>query len=74
MDHMRQGDAVEVTDALGRCFSKRVLGPVDPPGRYPAVWLCSEEEWAAAMREAREPEPEPFPWPLGSVRMPVLHL
>lgn len=71
MDAMRRGDAVEVTDALGRRFSKRALMPVEPPGHYPAIWLCSEEEWVAAVRDGRDPEPEPFPWPLASIGAPV---
>lgn len=64
---MTKGTPIEVTDAVGIVRSKRALELVEG-GNYPAVWACSDDEWAAALADGREPEPEPFPWPLRSVR------
>lgn len=68
MDAMQKGTQIEVTDAFGEVRAKRVLAPAEG-GNYEAVWACSEEEWAAAAADDREPESEPFPWPLRSVRV-----
>lgn len=68
MDAITAGTPIEVTDALGRTFTKRALTDVERAGRYPAVWACSEDEWLDAERDGRDPEAEPFPWPLRSVR------
>lgn len=68
MEELKQGDHIEVTDALGRVFEKRALSGVEANGKFPVVWACSVAEWEAAAREDREPEPEPFPWPVRSVR------
>lgn len=70
--HIAKGTQIEVTDALQRTFSKRALAEVDHHGRFDSVSACSEEEWAAAEREGREPEPEPFAWPVRSVRVAEL--
>lgn len=72
MSEITEGTPIEVTDALGRTFTKRALSPVESTGAYPAVWACSDAEWAAADIEARDPEPEPFPWPLASIRVLAL--
>lgn len=69
MAQLREGDHIEVTDALGRVFRKRALSDVEEGGRFPVVWACSLEEWDAATSDGTEPEPEPFPWPLRSVRV-----
>jgi hypothetical protein len=65
-----RGDLIEVTDAGGVVRSKRVLASAEG-SRFLAVWACSEEEWAAAQGEGREPDAEPFPWPLDSARLVV---
>lgn len=69
MEAIEVGARIEVSDALGRTFTKRALSDVVTGGRFPAVWACSDDEWAAAEAADREAEPEPFPWPLSSVRV-----
>lgn len=69
MDTVEAGLLVEVTDALGRRFTKRVISDVNRSGAFPAVWACSEAEWDEAQVEGREPEAEPFPWPLSALRI-----
>lgn len=69
MEDIAKGTPIEVTDALGRTFDKRALGPVERGGRFASVDACSDSEWDAAAREDREPEPELFPWPVQSVRV-----
>jgi hypothetical protein len=34
---------------------------------FPVVWVCREEEWAAARAEVRDPEG--IPWPAEDVRI-----
>jgi len=72
MDAITEGTPLEIVDALGRTFPKRALSAVERSGLYPVVWACSEDEWAKAAREGREPDPETFPWPLEQVRVGAL--
>lgn len=69
MEAIEKGTLIEVTDALGRTFRKRAVSPIEDEGSFPVVWACSEDEWASAVNEGREPEAEPFPWPARSLRV-----
>lgn len=69
MEPIEKGTQIEVTDALGRRFSKRALTGINRGGDFESVWACSEEEWSAAEAEGRDPEPELFPWPVRSIRI-----
>ncbi len=69
MEAIQPGTRLEVTDVLGRSFVKVALTQVERTGAFPAVWACSEEEWAIAKDLVAEPEPEPFPWPLRAIKV-----
>jgi hypothetical protein len=73
MDAIGAGALIEVMDAAGRPFTKRAISGVENHGRFPVVWACSEQEWASAEAEAREPEAEAFPWPVSSIRVLTAH-
>jgi hypothetical protein len=61
------GDTVEVINAWGE-RSVRVAATGVFAGRdFPVVRVCSQDEWAAAAREGREPEG--VPWPAEDVRL-----
>lgn len=51
MEPIEKGTQIEVTDALGRRFSKRALTGINRGGDFESVWACSEEEWSAAEAE-----------------------
>jgi hypothetical protein len=61
MDQFSVGDLLVVRDAGGRKFRKRALGPAVPGHNFTVVWMCSEDEWAAARAEGREPDGRPWP-------------
>ncbi|MCK9496400.1 MAG: hypothetical protein M0R75_13015 [Dehalococcoidia bacterium] len=51
---------VLVTTAGGQ-FSGRALSGVEDGFNFPVVYVCTEEEWARAEAEHREPEGNPYP-------------
>jgi len=61
------GQRLEVIDALGKVWAKRALSPLTDDNK-PGFIACSEDEWAEAERQGRDPEPDPFAWPVGSIR------
>lgn len=72
MDVFNMGDVLVVRDAGGRKFRKRALGPAVYGHDFMVVWMCSEDEWASAMTEGREPDGRPWPVEdIDSVETPV---
>ena len=65
---VQAGDQVVAVDAEGERLPRRALGGIIDGEDFPVVWVCREEEWAAAEREGREPEG--VPWPAEDV-MPI---
>lgn len=60
-ERVGRGLLVIARDAGGRLFCKRALGQVVDGRNFPVVWLCSEEEWSAALAESREADGRPWP-------------
>jgi len=56
-----RGDLVQVKTAFGTYLAKRAVTGVIKGDLIEVVRVCSEEEWAAAQRERREPASTPFP-------------
>ena len=57
----KPGDRVRVKTAFGNYLPKRAVTDVIKGDLIEVVRLCSEEEWAAAQRDQREPASTPFP-------------
>lgn len=61
------GDLVVARSAFGERLDRRALtGRVDGK-EFAVVWVCREDEWAAAQLEGREPEG--VPWPAEDVEL-----
>ena len=64
------GTWVSVTTVFGNVITKRATSPIITEGSFPIVWVCSPEEWDAALRENRPPNATP--WPADDVVVAVL--
>lgn len=64
---IRPGDRVGAVDAFGQENERRAITTVVEGDDFAVVWICDEEEWAAAEKEGREPEG--VPWPAEDVRL-----
>lgn len=61
---IRAGDHVIARSWAGEFPRRAVTGVVDGM-HFPVVWVCTDEEWAQARREDREPDG--LPWPADDV-------
>jgi hypothetical protein len=61
MDHIERGSEVVVRDVVGDLLPRRAISEVEMGHDFPVVWVCKDEEWAAAEAEGREPEGVPWP-------------
>lgn len=64
---IKPGDKVLVTTAFGDVAERRALSEVTQGLDFLVVWVCDEQEWAAALAE--EQDPRGTPWPAESVRL-----
>lgn len=63
---VQPGDHLEVRTALNEWIRRRAVTSVETGYDFLVVWVCSEEEWAAAQNDGREPDADP--WPADEVR------
>jgi hypothetical protein len=64
---IEHGDQVMAASADGVERRLKALGGVIAGGDFAVVWVCSEDEWATAKAEGREPQG--IPWPADSVKV-----
>jgi hypothetical protein len=64
---IRPGDLVMVRTALGDWRQRRAVTGIEAGDRFPVVWACRLEEWAAAQTDGRDPDAAP--WPAEDVRL-----
>ncbi len=67
MGEINPGDAVLVRDALGADLPRRAVSGVVQGRDFAVVWVCLEEEWAAARGD--EHAVHALPWPAEDVRV-----
>jgi hypothetical protein len=65
---IKRGDRVLAASADGVERQLRALGGVVAGGDFAVVWVCTEQEWATAEHEARDPKG--IPWPAEDVKLP----
>jgi len=58
---IERGSRVVVETAFGDRLEARALTGVIRGYDFPVVWVCREEQWAAAKGEGRDPEGMPCP-------------
>lgn len=55
------GRLVWAQDAFGKRLTRRAISDVVEGGDFDVVWVCKEDEWAAALKEERDPVGVPWP-------------
>jgi hypothetical protein len=58
---IQRGSRVVVRTAFDTRVERRALSGVEPGVDFPVVWVCTEEEWAAANQGDSPPEGDPWP-------------
>lgn len=64
---IKRGDRVKAASADGVERQLRALGGVVAGGDFAVVWVCTEQEWATAEGDGREPQG--VPWPAEDVKL-----
>ncbi|HVQ57375.1 MAG TPA: hypothetical protein VMS60_00570 [Solirubrobacterales bacterium] len=64
---IKRGDQVVAASADGVDRELRALGGVVRGGDFAVVWVCTEQEWATAEGEGRDPQG--VPWPAEDVKL-----
>jgi hypothetical protein len=64
---IKHGDQVLAASADGVERQLRALGGVVAGGDFAVVWVCTEQEWATAEKQGRDPQG--VPWPAEDVKL-----
>ena len=67
MSEVQRGDRVLAASADGITRQLRATSGVIAGGDFAVVWVCTENEWAAAQAEDRDPEG--IPWPADDIKV-----
>jgi hypothetical protein len=71
MQVISAGQRVFARTSSDRLIPKRATSAILDGMDFPIVWVCREEEWAAAEQEGREPNA--VPWPADAVQLVEQH-
>ncbi len=66
MVEIKPGSRVLARSAFDAMLERRATTGVVAGVDFPVVWVCTEQEWEAAVSEGTEPEADP--WPAEDVR------
>lgn len=65
---IQPGSRVLVRTAFDNMVARRAVTGVEAGIDFPVVWVCTEEEWAAAQQNGSPVEGDP--WPMEDVSLP----
>ena len=58
---IEKGSHVRVRTAFNDWVRRRAASGIEEGADFTVVWVCTEDEWAVAKAESREPEAVPGP-------------